>query len=348
MKTLVTLFLTALFFHCAYAQVTNGLVAKYSFNNGTADDEIGTVDGTLNHVVPGPDRFGNAGYAMSFMEHDSSWIDIGDNFDDVLAGANSTFSFSFWVWLSAPNNANTMIMAKYGNSSCTQDQRAFSIINNSTVNSLAIVYYTQLDGNEYRQVLTQTFLEDSIWHHVVISYDGSLNGNNGLDRLKVFINNNEESTSIGLEFGTPSDMEDGNAHFSVGTSLGTQGIYCAGPVETILNGYFDDLRIYDRVLTTLEVDTLYNVAKPTVGLEELTADKALKIYPSPARTSIHIDMPYPVVVSNATISDVTGNVVHVLNEVTQEIDVQYLSSGIYFLTIQTKTGNRYTARFVKY
>jgi len=286
-------------------------------------------------------------YAMSFMEHDSSWIDIGDNFDDVLAGVNSTFSFSFWVWLSDGNSVNTMIMAKYGNSSCTQDQREFSIINNSSVNSLAIVYYTQLDANEYRQVLAQSFLEDSIWYHIVISYDGSLNGNNGLDRMKIYINNIEESTGIGLQFGTISNIQDGDAHFSVGTSLGTQGIYCAGPVETILNGYFDDLRIYDRVLTTLEVDSLYNVENPTVGLEEITADKALKIYPSPARTSIHIDMPYPVVVSNATISDVTGKVVHVLNELTQEVNVQHLPTGVYVLTLLTKEGDRYTGRFLK-
>ena len=65
MKILFTasVFITALL---SQAQVTTGLVAKYSFNTGSAIDEVGNNNGTASGAILTPDRFGNPNKAYKF------------------------------------------------------------------------------------------------------------------------------------------------------------------------------------------------------------------------------------------------------------------------------------------
>ena len=51
-------------------QVTNGLVAKYSFNNGSANDEVGNNNGSVSGAILTVDRFGNANKAYKFTNVD--------------------------------------------------------------------------------------------------------------------------------------------------------------------------------------------------------------------------------------------------------------------------------------
>ena len=62
----------------AHSQVTSNLVAKYSFNNGNANDEVGTNHGAVNGTTLTADRFGNAGKAF-FFDGVNDLIDFGNS-----------------------------------------------------------------------------------------------------------------------------------------------------------------------------------------------------------------------------------------------------------------------------
>jgi hypothetical protein len=84
------------------AQV-NGPVAKYSFDNGNANDEVGSIDGVTHGVSLAPDRHNNANKAYAF--------DPGDYIalPNAPALKNQSMTVSLWVAPDsfAPSNVNT-------------------------------------------------------------------------------------------------------------------------------------------------------------------------------------------------------------------------------------------------
>jgi hypothetical protein len=95
MKTKLLLLLAFLMVNVVtQAQVTNGLVAKYSFNGGNANDEVGTNHGTVTGATLTADRFGNTGMAYSF-DGQGDYIDFTDA-PEFQMGTHD-FSISLWV-----------------------------------------------------------------------------------------------------------------------------------------------------------------------------------------------------------------------------------------------------------
>src|SRR5688572_17545640 len=66
--------LTALSFK---SQVSAGLVAKYSFNNGNAQDEIGNCHAKVIGASLAEDRFGNERSAYYFQGNAYSYLNLG-------------------------------------------------------------------------------------------------------------------------------------------------------------------------------------------------------------------------------------------------------------------------------
>jgi hypothetical protein len=53
----------------AFGQSSPLPFARYSFNDGTLNDEIGQVNGSeLGKVIPAADRFGNQNHAIAFTD----------------------------------------------------------------------------------------------------------------------------------------------------------------------------------------------------------------------------------------------------------------------------------------
>ncbi len=72
----------------------------------------------------------------------------------------------------------------------------------------------------------------------------------------------------------------------------------------------------------------------------------VKLYPNPVSSILYIKMPIELEVVKLTATDISGKIIFSDQTGALEIDTQHLSSGIYFLTIDSKSG-RHFARFVK-
>lgn len=256
MKKIYSTFLSFLALTGAMAQVpTNGLVSQYTFT-GNANDEVGTVNGTVAGATLTADRFGNASSAYNIAAN--QFIGIGDNFDNITTGSNATFTFSFWVKFSNVNSAYHSILNKASfETLCTTAGRQFTVRLNDA-NKLELTSYGSISAGNYITYQTASTLTSGQWYHVVIGVDvATLTGGNIAGGLKVYLNNSlqtmSQATLVGGGIG--SGMNNGTAHMGIGAFLGTTGALCSA--TQFLEGAFDDFRIYNRVITAQEANDLY-------------------------------------------------------------------------------------------
>lgn len=289
------------------SQVTSGLVAKYSFNNGNANDEVGTNNlSTQNGATFGSDRFGNANKA-TFL----------DGIDDYLRTNNPFFyqgnDFTVSLWYKSDN--------------ATQSKQTF--FNTEPHQQISVGYNWFGDGS-YDIALNDgaswnicsnaangldTFFVNGItatnWNHFTMTYDGTT--------WNSYINNSiVNSCNTGTPSSTISDL------FFGSISVGPQSFFA---------GFLDDIRIYNRAITPLEVTTLFNEPNPaTVGITENTFGKNIaSIVPNPNNGEFTIRSQKADVVN---LIDELGQVIETieLNENNNFIyKVNQLQNGIYFL-----------------
>lgn len=291
------------------AQVTNGLVAKYSFNNGNANDEVGTNNGTVNGATLTTDRFGNSNKAYSF-NGSSDYIIVPQNSDNDLNSLTNGISISAWInptvlpsaglvsivtkWCSALNEQYGMFLNMFG-----QTLVAIRVVNNSGITSPN----TSVTGT---------------WYHLVFTYDKTTNEH------KVYVDNVNTLTQTAV--GTYTNSTDATS-----LSFGAQACDINGGSASpgrYFNGKIDDIRIYNRVLTANEVTTLYNEADPVLGISDLiTTNNAIDVYPNPASDVINFS-----VQTNVQLSNVTGQIIANKTNV-NTLDISEQPTGIYFLTL---------------
>lgn len=84
-----------------------------------------------------------------------------------------------------------------------------------------------------------------------------------------------------------------------------------------------------------------------VNVEENYNSNKIKIYPNPSSNYLKISSEN-ILFDKINITDVVGNIIYTFSykNSSQKIDVSFLRSGLYFLTIETKDGN-IVKKFVK-
>jgi hypothetical protein len=201
---------------------TDGLVAFYPFN-GNANDESGNGnDGTVYGATLTADRFDSAQKTYSF---------IPDNYivsTPVLPTGNQARSISAWfntTSSSGSNGWNVNTVASWGSPS----SNALCAIG---------VYKSKLMfgafGTSY-DVYTTAIVNDGNWHHAVVVYDGLV--------LAIYLDDSllvSENRNLGTV----------NSAFYMGRR--------AGQVNQFMNGFVDDVRVYNRALTQAEIRALYH------------------------------------------------------------------------------------------
>lgn len=236
-KVLSTLFFAFIYIQ-TYCQVnlTQGLVAYYPLNNNANDASGNNRNGTLlNGTSFGVDRFGVSNNAATF-DGINDYIRITDN------GGFSTPVFSIVAWFRTESDALQTLIGKrdYSTSAGTggaQYQMAINyapypgvlsnlVGNNSTCNSIPFSSY----------INTQDILCSNRWNCIIITFDGS--------RHKLYLNGilkRDEPTSFNSFLNCGRDLRLGN-----GWELDPQSF----------KGQLDDVRWYNRPLTTDEINIL--------------------------------------------------------------------------------------------
>jgi hypothetical protein len=329
MKKLVLLSAFTQLLWCANAQTTNGLIAKWSFNNANANDEIGTNDGTVNGAVLTADRFGNANMAYEF-----------DGVDDLINfGTDASIkpvegTVSVWAKMIAVSNTgsgylhNPIFLSKnLGHSDAYYEACGIGI---RTTDNRALTIATDYPGFNEKVVSSINPITLNNWIHYVATYD-------------------EDSVSFYIDGVLQNRIYKG----FVSTFSLTDPVLIAASGSVInarfFHGAIDDVRIYNRVLDQEEVDGLFNEPNPaTLGINESVSihSQEIIIYPNPAQDVFTIsELP---VGAELHVLDITGKIMFntSVNSNQLIINTDEFSNGIYLINVYTKGSANTTKKLI--
>jgi hypothetical protein len=273
---LLTILILNVFF--LHAQLTKGLIAYYPFNGNTLDSSGHHNNGTGFDLTPAADRFGNENHAYLF-NGTSSYVLIPNSTSLQSPGVNDRITQTAWIYL---NGLSLTGSKDFGPVTMKSSTNANSFMYRMGVNMTSVfASYNNWNigsGGVFNFNLHQ-------WYFIATSFDGVT--------AKTWVNDSLISTAS-LNTSIPTDNLDL-----------TIGIDVPGIIEHF-NGIIDDVRIYDRALKQIEIDSLANPI-PTASLP----DKSIKEGNSGTtamKFKLTLDQPYNKVVSiNWTTADSTAN-----------------------------------------
>lgn len=227
---------------CSFGQSAAGLVAKYSFNAGNANNDLTSKSAKTVGVGFGEDRFGNPESACYLYGNNRSYLNLGIN--PTLKPRNG--SISIWIKMLAEDYAgqgyglNPIILTKnregndffeaYSIGYGLQNKKICTCCSESEMNQIAVY------GNQ-DLVLGK-------WHHIVITFNDQ--------SLCLYCDGKLQSCAeknFPTQFLTTDSV-------MVGNSANTKN-------SRFFAGFVDDIAIYNRVLSAQEVSDLYNEADPS-------------------------------------------------------------------------------------
>jgi len=221
----------------AWADLSSGLIADYSFSGNANDASSYSQNGTVYGATLTIDRFGNPDSAYSFDGIDD-YIDFGAG-TSTLFDSSDSFTLSAWIQHSASSTFDSIIVRhddRYGTFNY-----AIGVLNNKfvlTADQAHIASYWLTSGTD---------ITDGLWNHVVGVYDNK--------NMTIYIN----GTEVGSAVFPAGGMGDSTASLYVGKT-GYLSVY---PDNRYFNGAIDGVRIYNRALTGSEVYDLSVVPLPS-------------------------------------------------------------------------------------
>lgn len=290
--------------------VTSGLVSKYTFDNQDVTDEVGVNDGLAQDVFYASPGYGSTGSSIFFDGYDPN-----GQFPTVgLAGVQSeiidiaqSFTISFWFNLTAFNpNTNMVLLSSRGNG-LGQEAGGIEFTLAGAGNTLNVFGRSITGGftTQY-QLLTPAIQSTLTWYFVTFT-------RNNQGSYKLYLNGSEVD-----ELTTPNVAEQNNL-WSIG---------CTPNVPTReFQGAIDEVRFYDRTLSSGEVTQLYNYTPITVSIDEAEANSGIRVYPNPATDVLNFATQERL---EYTLFDMSGKIV-MTGDVNpgQSLDISKLDEGIY-------------------
>jgi hypothetical protein len=293
----------------ALAQIpTSGLAAYYPFT-GNANDQSGNANhGIVSGAILTTDRFGNNNSAYEF-NGTSSYITVADNANNDL---DSLYTISAWYEPytgygsgSAPNHTGNMIVNKWGYGGINNAQFMLGV-NTAGILTSGNFTYTVV-ANAF--LLSTNIISINTWHHLLVTFKNN--------KLRFYKNGVLTDSLANVCNPQPS-----NYPLVIGREeYGNYGYQ---------KGKIDDIRIYKRALSTAEIQLLFNESVGISGINTISNNNSIKIYPNPAKTEINIntDINY----SSLVIVNSLGQVL-LKKEKMNALSIESLSNGVYFIQL---------------
>lgn len=293
---------------CMKAQVsTDSLILHLPMNGNTSDISGNGNNGTPFNLVPDTDRYGNAAGSYRFNGSNGT-IEIPASPSINQIQKADQMSISAWV---KRNNVNGDVFALLERYDPALDASYILELNTyvggiqfggnaSSPTPAAICNYSNWNANQ--------------WYHIGFTYSKTT----GMAKFYV-----DGENVCSTPYNTEIAISDSNASFWVGRSL-------TGPDE-YSNGLIDDLKVYYRVLSPVEIDTLF-----TTGTRERRMKETFRIYPNPAKEMLTIDdLPAG---SAVTLTDLSGKPVYgpETGGDRTTLPVTGLATGLYILRVESR------------
>jgi len=228
-----------------YAQVpTNGLMACFPFS-GNANDTTGNgYNGTVSGATLTTDRFGNSNRAYSF-NGTSDFIYVPTS----PITTDNPFTISSWIYVNS-TNTDFPIVALGDNGTQTLNELSFSVYptNNLTAETPGANDITS----------TGATITMGQWVHAVVVHNAT---GYTTSNFQFYLNGIEYTSNTNDGTNDPFSL---NNYFSIGRNHG-------GGNSSFANGNIDDIAIYNRALSSTEIQQLYNLPNPQISINGLIA-----------------------------------------------------------------------------
>lgn len=236
MKCIYIIVLFSLYQFFLLAQVPTDSLHLYFPFNGNANDESGNGNnGTVSGAVLTEDRFGNANSAYWF-DGDNDYIEVQDNESLSITGP---LSISLWYRYDGKPQNWRRILSKAWNSVAPPYVCYGISLDDSPEGSQKVLFQAHLSASQtsYSNFST-TSMTVGEWYHLVGVYDPANN------IISLYVNGIREAYSTTGN----STIANTTGHFRV-----------ADDQQTLegAKGVLDDIRIYAKALTQVEILSLY-------------------------------------------------------------------------------------------
>lgn len=320
MKKSLFLFIAAfIFFIPGFSQdITTGLVARYSFCGNVKDD---SGNGNHGQYMGGV----SATYVTDFYGNDNSAMYFNGLFDWVNVAPSASINspveeatVSCWVnYESLAYGQWVPIFAK---------TNTFEVLNREY--SLGINASTGQIYWHSTYVAQSDELQLNTWFHIAVTYTPEM--------LKCYLNGEFIGEAV------PVDPLSGNEEaFQIGRDTPESTDY--------FHGTMDEVNIFNRALTAEDVMALKNYngcSASAIGEGQPLIDAS--VYPNPVSANLTVELPgteeYTLSLFN-TYGQMVKNITNTDRQV--NIDVKGLEAGIYFLSIQAKSGSYFSEKIIK-
>jgi hypothetical protein len=217
--------------------IKQNLVLAYDFEESsgtTAEDSKGSNDG----IISGSPTMQQTGKSGKCYDWDGSNDKIVVPDADALSFTNA-MSISLWINSDITGTTKYLIAKAINMASSTGAEMEYRMFWYGTYN--IIVTYLSPSGtvtNE-KEVYANFALSANTWYHIVWTYDGS--------NIKIYIDNDEKVSSA-----WSSNIYNGTSDLRIGHKKQS------GSEVDFFNGNIDGFYMWNKALTTAEIEWLYN------------------------------------------------------------------------------------------
>ena len=219
------------------AAPTAGLIGYYpcevAKDNTTANRVAGHKPGHMHgsiKTIPGR-------YGKGIQLTGDAYVDLGQQYD-----LKQDQPFSLGIWLQVPKPWTGTILSK-----AQQDHKGYALRVNQ--GRLALDLINRADGYGIKVVSATRPLELGGWHHVLVAYDGS----GKAAGIVLYVDGHRQQLQVKLDSllskGKIRSISSDDAHLRIGRF----GKGRADKGERLAGGQIDELRIYNRPLSSAEV-----------------------------------------------------------------------------------------------
>ena len=298
---------------------TNGLVGFWPFEGNANDISGNDINGIVHSATLVNDRFGNLSSAYSF---DNETATFGNAKDWIELPYTDKFNFteftiSTWVYARNYYVTNTNNSIHYSALISRSD-------GGCNVGGSGLRFYTGPDGEFFSEVEglnpnnahAYNVVDLNRWTMLTMSYDG-VSIKQYVDGVLV-----NEATSSGTIVPDPCNT------FTFGES------YMANGHWYNFDGVLDDIGMWNRALTSSEIETLYN--ENSLGIDDELLTQSINLYPNPVTNILTIDSEIPL--TKVEIYSMLGKKVKEINSGFTSIRTRNLSNGVYIFKIYSENG----------
>lgn len=251
----------------------------------------------VNGATLATDRFGNTNMAYKFDGIDD-WINTKTSFDFEER------TVSVWVNaddISGSTNSTEKVILSQNSNDLTYGMLKLKFRDNDLM----------LRSGGESSFYTHSGPSTNVWYHIVVTRSAST--------VKYYLNNINLGSSSS---GTSGSLTTKNDTLVIGTGRTAD--------KQFFDGTIDDLRIYNRELSSQEIDSLYKMPSPATSIETNSNNKlSFEVYPNPSRESFKFKAS---AYGTAVLTDITGKAIKEFSVRRNEaVTVEENSNGVYFL-----------------